>query len=293
MSQPPSTQSVAEMRTKTGSPAGNSAARARTPAAENACGFRELPPYSVCAEVAEGREEFVQQVTVGRVHLDELETGGQRPSDGLLERRHDVVQSRLVEGDRRRIPFAERNGTRPDDGPAPALRCLQSGAAEPGNIAARLAAGVGQLNAGDCSLGMNEAGDARQGLDVLVAPNAHVLRRDSSLGGDGRRLDHDQSDAACRPAAQMHEVPIVGQPVVGAVLTHRRHDDPIAKRDAANRQRAEQVDIGNLPVMLGSGGAAMGRGKRSLLHAGRRRSCRFAVLVSLEPGFCIVASAAL
>ncbi|HMF38476.1 MAG TPA: malic enzyme-like NAD(P)-binding protein [Isosphaeraceae bacterium] len=106
---------------------------------------------------------------------------------------------------------------------------------------------------------MDEPGDTRQWFDVLLTPDAHVLEGNPSLGGNGGRLHHDESDFTCLSAAKVDDVPVGGQPVVSAVLTHRRHHDPIAEGDTPDRQRVEQVDFGNfkvgsaLPASSGSG----------------------------------------
>jgi hypothetical protein len=52
-------------------------------------------------------------------------------------------------------------------------------------------------------------------------------------------------------------VPVVGEPVTCDVLAHRRHHDPVAERDPANREWAEKVDLGNLTVVIGTGVTAM------------------------------------
>ena len=139
---------------------------------------------------------------------------------------------------------------------------------------------MGQLNAGDRPLGVDESGDPRQRFDVLLAPDAHVPGGNPSLGGDGGRLDHDKSDPARGSAAEVDQVPVVGQPVVGAVLAHRRHHDPIAKRDAPDRQRAEQVDFGNFAVVVRPRRTPVDRANRIL----KSRVCHHFVPLKCGPG---------
>jgi len=69
----------------------------------------------------------------------------------------------------------------------------------------------------------------------------------------------DQPDSTGRPAAQVHKAPVTGQPVDRAVLAHRGHDDPIAKHDATNAQRAKHIDVGHFPIVLRTGRASMRR----------------------------------
>src|SRR5260370_503274 len=64
---------------------------------------------------------------------------------------------------------------------------------------------------------MNKADDSRQRLNVIVHPDAQVLRTDPSLGKNCSCFRQHQSSAAYCPAAEMHEMPVVGG--AGLVLT--------------------------------------------------------------------------
>ena len=99
-------------------------------------------------------------------------------------------------------------------------------------VRARLAAGVRQLHARDAALRVNEADDAREHGDVLVFPDAEILRADAAFGRDRRGFGHHQPGAADGAAAEMHEVPVIGEPVVARVLAHRRDEDAIGKGES-------------------------------------------------------------
>ena len=43
----------------------------------------------------------------------------------------------------------------------------------------------------------------------------------------------------------MHEMPVVGIAVLGRVLTHRRDEDAITKRDVTDRPRLKQIGLGH------------------------------------------------
>ena len=58
------------------------------------------------------------------------------------------------------------------------------------------AAGMGQLHSSHAPLFMNETDDSTQHFDVLVGPNAEVLRTDAPLGENGRCLGQNQSRTA-------------------------------------------------------------------------------------------------
>jgi cystathionine gamma-lyase len=50
-----------------------------------------------------------------------------------------------------------------------------------------------------------------------------------------------EAGARQRQRAEMLQVPVIGRPILGAVLTHRRHSDPVCQRDAAKGNRLEQT----------------------------------------------------
>ena len=135
----------------------------------------------VLAMIGERREKLVQQVAVGRVDLDHAEAGRQGAAARGLEGGDDAVDPGLVERHRDRVAFGERDRAGPDDRPAPFLGRLQAGATLPRHVAARLAAGVGELDAGDGPLAVHEPGDPRQRLDVAVVPDPQVAGRDPPL----------------------------------------------------------------------------------------------------------------
>jgi hypothetical protein len=50
--------------------------------------------------------------------------------------------------------------------------------------------------------------------------------------------------------SQVHQVPIVGHTVLGRVLTHRRHCDPVAKHHTTNGQWAEKIGFFRVAELL-------------------------------------------
>ncbi len=55
-----------------------------------------------------------------------------------------------------------------------------------------------------------------------------------------RCLGEHDAGAAHGTRTQMLEVPVVTEPVLGAVLAHRRDDDAVARGDRAEGDRLEQ-----------------------------------------------------
>jgi hypothetical protein len=100
---------------------------------------------------------------------------------------------------------------------------------------------VGQLHSGYASLFMNKTNDSAQHLDVLVAPDAEILRSDATLGKNSGCLSQHQSGASYGAAAEMNEMPVVRESVVARILTHRRDEHAIRKRQISNRERIKQA----------------------------------------------------
>src|SRR5580698_9646516 len=98
---------------------------------------------------------------------------------------------------------------------------------------AGLAPRMRQLHASARALRMDELRYGQYTQNVLLFPDAQIVRRNAALGGDGRGLKHDQARAALRPAAQMDEVPIRGEAVDARVLAHRRNADAIGEFNGA------------------------------------------------------------
>ena len=155
----------------------------------------------------------------------------------------DAWNLRCVQLGGNRIRGPERNRAGGDRLPAAGLG-RNGAAAFPGRLGARLAPGVRQLDAWNRALLFHESCDPGQAADMLVLPDAQVVRRDAptrlhrgSLADHGRRPAH-------RPASQMHQVPIAGKAILGGILGHGGDGDPVPKSDAANGQWREEVRAG-------------------------------------------------
>ena len=168
-SQPPSTQSVAEMRTRTGRSTGKASRTACATSSGRRIRFSRLPPYSSVRRFDERREELVEQVAVRRVDLDDLEPGLLGPARGVAEGAHDgadVVGRQLA---RHGVALGERPARSGADR-LPAAAALADGpAAAPGRLGRGLAPGVRELDRGHRPLLGDEACDAAPSLGVGVA----------------------------------------------------------------------------------------------------------------------------
>lgn len=100
---------------------------------------------------------------------------------------------------------------------------------------------MGELDADLGALGVDEIHDPLQRGDVRVRPQAEIAIGNAPLGDDARGLDQDQPEAAQREAAKMHQVPVIGEAVLGRILAHRGHHRPVAEGDAAQREGRKQM----------------------------------------------------
>jgi len=73
---------------------------------------------------------------------------------------------------------------------------------------------------------------------VGIEPEAAMS--DAAVAFDMSGFDHEQSGAGIGQHAEMRQVPIIGDAVIGAVLAHRRHHDSVRKHQVGKFDRREQ-----------------------------------------------------
>ena len=93
---------------------------------------------------------------------------------------------------------------------------------------------MGELDAGDSTLRFDVSRDAGPGGDVLVLPDAGAAGSNAAFRANGGGFG-DDGTGADGPGAQVNEVPIGGETIDGGLLAHRRDEDAIIKRHAAQR----------------------------------------------------------
>ena len=176
-----------------------------------------------------------------RVHLQHVEADAQGAFRGGDVGIDQAFQLRLRQLMRRMPAVAERDRRRPDRRPGRVLRPERL-AAFPRHLRRRLASRVAELDAdrilGDAAIDLHRA--RHRGL-VVVAIKAGAAVRDAPFAGDVRLLDHEQARSRAGEGAQVREVPVGHRAVVGRVLAHRRDDDAVRERDAAELDRREQL----------------------------------------------------
>src|SRR5574337_882379 len=145
---------------------------------------------------------------MGCVDLDHPESGHDGPAGSGLESSDNFINTGFVEHYRLRVAIIERHRARTEDGPATYRRRLETRSSLPRRLTTGLSPGMGQLNAGHCPLGVNKSRNPCKRLSMLIPPDPHISRRNPSVRGDGRGLDHHQRSPADGTAAEVDQMPI-------------------------------------------------------------------------------------
>jgi len=206
---------------------------------EHADAVFEAAAVVVGSLIGEGGEEFVEQVAVGGVDFDKVESSGEGTEGGQAKGLDGGGDAGVVEGPGDGVAGGKGDGRGSDRLPC-AFLGQQKAFGYEGRGHTPLAAGVGELDAGASSLGMEEQGDAPQGGDMLVFPNTEVSGGDAALGGDGGGFKSDQAGAALGAGTKVHEVPVGGEAVFRGVLAHGGDADAIGELEGAEFQDREK-----------------------------------------------------
>jgi hypothetical protein len=178
---------------------------------------------------------------MGRVDFDDVEPGGKCPACRSGEGFRDSDDARGVEFVRLGVMIVEGDGAGSRDvGPA-IFAGGEQAVTLPGALHAGLATGVRELNRRVCALPMQEVHDAGERGDVVVLPDAEVVRGDAPFGKDGGGFREDKSCTSDGAAAQMDQMPVVGEAVAAGVLAHRRDSDAVRQSEIAKSYRREEI----------------------------------------------------
>ncbi len=195
----------------------------------------------VGAMVRKWREELVQQIAMGRVDLDQIEAGAQRPPGRGDEGRDDAVHVGTG-GGARRMPVREGDGRGGHCLPC-AFGGLQGTAAVPGRSGRGLTAGMSELDAHrHWQDRFDDADGAGEGLLGFVGIKSGAAGGDSADRLDTGGLDHHETRTRRSHAAEMGDMPTLRYAVDRAVLAHGRDHDTIGQRQTAHGDRFEQGD---------------------------------------------------
>src|SRR5579859_7525568 len=100
---------------------------------------------------------------------------------------------------------------------------------------------MGELDADRRALPLHEGDQRLETFDLGVVPEAQVVFVDQADLLDRGAFDEHKPEAAERVTPEMHQVKgAAGVAGFAAIVNHRRHDETVLQRYAANRHRLEQ-----------------------------------------------------
>ncbi len=194
------------------------------------------------APIGERGKELVGEVPVGGMDFGEKKARIHGAPGGGGEVGQDLIHTRAIQFVRQRVLGAESRGRRSDHIFPACFGRRKSAIGLPGPSHAGFAAGMGELDRRNAALLLHELADAQQLRNVVVAVNAQVAGGDAPLRTDGGRLREHDAGAPHGAAAEVYQVPVGGEAVDRAVLTHGRDHDAVGKRERTLLQwRKESV----------------------------------------------------
>ena len=187
------------------------------------------------------------------MQFDHVEAQPQAALGGLDEGLLHALQANGVQRHRRMPPggriVGQRRGTVGRPGEIGRVGLGQRTAALPRALGGGLAAGMGELHAELHARhpAAHPVDDRLQRRLVLVAVEAETALRDAALALDMRGFEAEQAGARHGEHAVVHLVPGLGAAVDRRVLAHRRNDDAVGQRNAAELDWGEELGGHGIP----------------------------------------------
>ena len=220
--------------------------------------FSRLPPYSSLRWLLQRREELVQQVAVRRVDLDHAEPGAERAAAAASKAATMPSIPASSSGTGTGSPSLNGIGLGPTTVQPPSSgvfrRRLPSTAGRNWPCGRRGRAGCPRRPPGCGRTGRSGPGARRASSPQM--PRSPGVIRPSRVTAVASTMT-----SAAPPTARLPRwtrCQSSAKPSRRAVLAHRRHHDAVPEGHAADRQRAEQVDLRQFAVVFGVRRATMG-----------------------------------
>src|SRR6201994_2381890 len=109
---------------------------------------------------------------------------------------------------------------------------------------------MADLNSNRGILPLHESDQRLEAFGLGLVPDTEIVLIDEADILDRGDLDKDESEAAERIAAQMHQMEVAaGVAGLGAVMDHWRHDEAVFQLKAADLDRLEQHRLRGPPTL--------------------------------------------
>ena len=102
-----------------------------------------------------------------------------------------------------------------------------------------------ELHRGRRALALAKLAIRLSGATWRVRPDAGIAIGDAAMRLDRARLDEHDAGAALRELAEMHEMPIGDEAVLGRILAHGRDHDAVLEGELAQLDRREEHGLGH------------------------------------------------
>src|SRR6266481_2719836 len=197
------------------------------------------------SRVGDRRQKLVDQIAVGRVDFEDVETcrlgarGGLAPLDRQIA--HLVMRQRASH--RRVLGVGHRAGRNQFPAfPVKDLRLVatQRLAAFPRARQPRLAAGMTELDAGNRAVSLDEGCAPRQRRNEPIVPEPGIADRAAAIARHLGGFHDDKPCAALCVFAGVDEMPVGRKTLDRRILMHRRHDNTVLEAHAPDRERSKQ-----------------------------------------------------
>ena len=213
---------------------------------------QEIATIFIIAVICEGRAEFMQQIAMGRVDFDHVESAAVSPARRLNEFVAHPLQALCVQLDGRTPLRCEGLWRWALRRPAAFFIGHELPLVKVPSWAGRgLATGMIELDAhGHVGEGAHVSEQLRQRRLVLVRIKPKAARRDATDRTHRRRLENAEACARLGELSDMRPVPWARRAIDGAELAQGRDDDAVLEREVGKLDRREQMRRHFLPQIV-------------------------------------------
>ncbi|MDI2023208.1 hypothetical protein PJL18_03756 [Paenarthrobacter nicotinovorans] len=190
--------------------------------------------------------ELMQKIPMGAVDFDSVEANGHSPGGRCGKVGHDTLDVLFAHGRRRRIAVIGLVRWT-DCRPAAVVRRDRTRTFRERPVSGGLPPCVRQLGTDPAVHGavpVHELHDPFPSGSLFIRIEAGIQRADPAHRVDSRRLTHDQRSASGGEGTQVHQVPVVRNPLtslrMAAVLAHRRDPTPVRDGQRTQGERRKQ-----------------------------------------------------